>query len=210
MQSKDYRTSPLVLRNEFPTTNLGMPILKNVPLPKIDDILSFHDTRPLDKRAERTAYLVHFFKDDYRFDYLYEKPYCKASVNRMTRLAQYAAVCTPDFSLYPEMPLPVQQSQIFKSRWCGACWENLGLCVIPTVTWADERSFSFCFDGLPSESTVAVGTIGCKAYRRDFMLGYERMLSELKPETIICFGEPFSEMEGNIISFPYKAFERKG
>lgn len=62
MTSKDFRCSPLVLRNEFPATSLGMPILSKVSLPRIDDIISYHDTRPSDKRALKKAYLVLFLK----------------------------------------------------------------------------------------------------------------------------------------------------
>ncbi len=209
MTSKDFRCSPLVLRNEFPATSLGMPILSKVSLPRIDDIISYHDTRPSDKRALKKAYLVHFFKDDYKFEYLYEKPRGRSGAPALRRMAQYTAVCTPDFSVFPEMPLPVQQFQVFKSRWCGAFWESLDLCVIPTITWADERSFSFCFDGVPVNSVVAIGMTGCKDYRESFMLGYRKMIEVLKPNTILCVGEPFEEMEGNIIQFPYRAFDKE-
>lgn len=209
MKSKDFRSSPLVLRNEFPTTDLGMPILKNVSLPIIEDVISCHDTRPSDKRALKKAYLVHFFKDDPRFEFLYEKPLGRFGAPALKRIAQYTAVCTPDFSVFPEMPLPVQQLQVFKSRWCGAFWESLGLRVIPTVTWSDERSFNFCFDGLPVNSVVAIGMTGCKDYQASFMLGYRKMLEVLKPDTIVCIGEPFAEMEGNIIRFPYRTFEKE-
>ena len=104
MKSEEFRSSPLILRNEFPTTDLGMPVLKKVQLPKIDGCLSYHDTRIRDKRAEHNSYLIHFFKDDYRFEYLYEKPYGRSGKAGVQRLAQYSVVCTPDFSLFPEMP----------------------------------------------------------------------------------------------------------
>lgn len=210
MKSKDFCSNSLVLRNDFPTTpSFGMPILEAVSIPVIDDLLSFHNTRNQDSRAKKRAYLVHFFKDDYRFESLYRSPNSKNSHAAIKRLAQYAAVCTPDFSLFPEMPLPVQQYQVFKNRWCGAFWLSLGLNVIPTVSWSDERSFSFCFDGLPINSTVAIGMIGCKEYRESFMLGYNKMMEVLNPETIVCFGSPFNEMEGNIITFPYKTFDKE-
>ena len=41
------------------------------------------------------------------------------------------------------------------------------------------------------------------------MIGYNKMMEVLMPETIICFGEPFDEMEGNIIKFSYRAFDKE-
>ena len=31
------------------------------------------------------------------------------------------------------------------------------------------------------------------------MLGYNKMMEVIKPSAIICYGEPFDEMKGNII-----------
>lgn len=35
------------------------------------------------------------------------------------------------------------------------------------------------------------------------MLGYNEMLSRIKPSKIICYGKPFDEMKGNIIEVDY-------
>jgi hypothetical protein len=40
------------------------------------------------------------------------------------------------------------------------------------------------------------------------MRGYEAMLNRLSPEAVICFGSPFSEMEGNVISVSYQESRR--
>jgi hypothetical protein len=77
--------------------------------------------------------------------------------------------------------------------------------VIPTISWSTPRSFEFCFDGVESNATVAVGMIGCKGNKTGFMRGYNAMLDKLEPTTIICFGTPFKEMAGNIISVDYRS-----
>ena len=211
MNSKEFRASPELLRNAYPVSPIAqMPLIQRETLPNIESMLSIHDVRPNDNRANLTQFLVHFFKNDNRFAYLYERPYGKAGITKLKQLAQYTAVCTPDFSLYPDMPEPVGKKQIFKSRWCGAHWQAEGLCVFPTVTWADKPSFSYCFDGIPTHSVVVVSTLGCNGFKAEFLAGYERMLEVLLPQTIICYGKPFDEMrESNIICFPYAAF-RKG
>ena len=45
--------------------------------------------------------------------------------------------------------------------------------------------------------------IGCKRTKEEFMLGYNEMLTRIEPSSIICFGNPFKEMEGNIIIVDY-------
>lgn len=36
------------------------------------------------------------------------------------------------------------------------------------------------------------------------MKGYNRMLSVIEPEKIICYSEPFSEMKGDIINVDHE------
>lgn len=212
MNSEEIRTSPALLRNTYPCSpDIGMPIIRLQATPHIDSMLSFHDVRALDPRAAKTDLLVHFFKDDPRFEHIFEQPFSGRALSKLKQLAQYTAVCTPDFSLYPEMPYPVQLFQVFKNRWCGAHWQAAGLCVLPTVTWGDASSYAFCFDGLPTHASVVVSTVGCKKSKskQAFLAGYDKMLEALQPQTILCYGTPFSEMQGNLITYPYTAFEKK-
>ena len=211
MNSKDFRSSPKLLRNEYPVSRVAeMPIIQQEALPNIKSMLAFHEVCQNDHRAKETQLLVHFFKNDNRFESLYERPYSKNATGKLKQLAQYTAVCTPDFSLYPEMPEPVGKMQIFKSRWCGAHWQAHGLCVFPTITWSDESSYEYCFDGIPRYSVVVISTLGCSRFKLQFLAGYEKMLEILQPKTIICYGDPFKEMRGgNIISFPYSAFDKE-
>lgn len=208
MKSKDLRQSPELLRNEYPTTENGFPIIQLQEIPAIDYMLSFHNTRKPDKRAIEAEYLIHFFKDDVRFDRFYDRAYMERTQQKLKEFAQYSAICTPDFSLYPEMPLPVQKIQVFKNRWCGAYWQSLGLCVVPTITWGDGRSYPFCFDGVALNGVVAISTVGCQAFKRSFLDGYYAMVEAIHPSLIYCYGTPFSEIAADVIAFPYEAFKR--
>lgn len=71
------------------------------------------------------------------------------------------------------------------------------------MTRGDLTSFNFCFDGIEKGSIVAVSTIGVKNQKSHFMLGYNEMLSRIKPSKIICYGKPFDEMKGDIIEVDY-------
>ena len=77
--------------------------------------------------------------------------------------------------------------------------------MIPSISWSTARSFEFCFDGVKSGSSVAIGMIGCKKNRLNFMRGYAAMPDKLQPSRIIVFGTPFPEMEGNIVTVDYSA-----
>ena len=108
------------------------------------------------------------------------------------------------------MPLLEQEYQVFKNRWCAARLQrDFNLNVVSTVSWGDERSFEFCFEGLPTHAAVAVSTVGSRQYRQEFLRGYNRMLELLEPNLIFCYGTPFKEMEGNIIVSDYEAFCKK-
>ena len=53
--------------------------------------------------------------------------------------------------------------------------------------------------------------IGCKKDRISFMRGYNEMLNTIEPKTILCYGTPFEEMEGNIVKIEYwKNKNKKG
>lgn len=81
--------------------------------------------------------------------------------------------------------------------------QEQGIKVIPTVRWGDLASFNFCFDGIEKGSIVAVSTVGVKKQKSLFMLGYNEMLSRIKPSKIICYGKPFDEMKGDVIEVDY-------
>ncbi len=200
MNSFQYRNSALFLRSGFrQSTTYQFPIIRRqqILLPDPVQLIAWSDTRKIDRSNNNK--IVHFFIDDYRFTGIYRTP-----ERYIQKLSQYYALLSPDFSTYGEMPTWRQIESIAMSRWCGAYWQACGLSVIPTVTWADTNSFSFCFEGVEKGSTVAISTIGCKKNNKDrFMQGFNQMIKILNPERIICFGTPFPEMNENILVVNY-------
>lgn len=182
-----------IIRNEFKTVGkYGMPLIKkqNIDLDKVEP-WGYQKVKADDKENKNKT--VHFFT----YDWLYESVYTKPEV-AMEKLDQYYALLTPDFSLYFNMPLALQIHSTFKNRWCGAYWQKQGKRVIPTIEWGDERSFEFCFDGVEKGSVVAVSTYSREGYEREFMPGYSRMLEVIQPTAILCYGDPFKKMKGNV------------
>ena len=87
--------------------------------------------------------------------------------------------------------------------------------MIPTISWATEKSFEWCFDGEPVGGVVAVSSVGVmnsKERKALFMDGYNEMLKRLEPETVLFYGQVPEECTGNIIkikSFGEELTERK-
>ena len=197
--SKLMREDPLFTRNEFtPSGRFGIPLVRRQVISLNDiSLIAYSDTKKGDNAINK-AKGVHFFIDDYRFRDIYRNP-----ERSLTKLSQYKFLLTPDYSLYSEMQPWRQIESVAHSRWCGAFWQSKGLTVVPTISWSTPHSFQYCFDGVEIHSTVSVGMIGCKRNKLAFLRGYESMLEKIEPNAIICFGEPFPEMKGNLISIDY-------
>ncbi|MBE6716553.1 MAG: DUF4417 domain-containing protein [Ruminococcaceae bacterium] len=200
MTSKTMRDNPLFMRNNFKTSGKwGLPLIQKQTL-STDNIMlvACSDTRANDNNENKQKG-VHFFVDDYRFQGIYDNP-----DRTFERYSQYSFLLSPDFSTYTDMDLWRQLQSVAKNRWVGAYWQSKGLTVIPTISWGLSQSYEFCFDGVEKGATVAIGMIGCKQSKLNFMRGYNEMLRRLEPEKIICFGSPFDEMQGNIITVDYR------
>ena len=193
------RHDPHFTRNTYPTIGkYEIPIVKKQEI-NLDGVklIPCSNTKCDDLDINKSKG-VHFFVDDYRFKDVYFHP-----EKTLPKYSQYAFVLTPDFSTYADMNLWRQIESVAMNRWCGAFWQENGLNVIPTVSWSTPRSYDFCFDGIENGSIVAVSTVGCKKYEKNFMSGYNEMLTRINPSTIICLGTPFPNMKGNIKFFEY-------
>ncbi len=200
------KNKQLLVRNEFlynkqSCGKYDFPIIKkqNIDIEKIK-LLSYVNTKNDDK--ENKGKTIHFFTYDWKFEKVY-----KNANEEIEKLSQYYCLLSPDFSIFTNMPLALQIESVFKNRWCGAYWQSKGLKVIPTVSWGDERSFSFCFDGIEQGSIVAVCTYYRENCEEEFLLGYNEMLKRIKPSVVLCYDEPFKAMTGNIKEFLPTTYE---
>ena len=201
----NFRNNSLFTRNEFKSSSgyYEIPIVKKQ---KIDisnlKFITYADTKHNDTKNKECG--VVFFVDDWRFYNIFNNP-----EKTFKKLSQYPILCTPEYSLYADLPMWRQIEHVAKNRWVGAWWQSKGLNVIPSVNWGLAQSFDFCFDGVEKGSIVAIGMIGCKSNKSSFIRGYNEMLKQIDPETILCYGTPFKEMKGNIIQIDYW-HKRKG
>lgn len=155
------------------------------------------------KEPENKA--VHFFLDDYQFTRVWTEP-----DRYIPMLQRFKYVLTPDFSLYTDFPKPLQIYNHYRKHWIGAYWQMYGINVIPTICWSDQKSFEWCFDGEPTQSVVAVSSVGTqnnKEKKRCFLDGYHEMVERLQPTQIIFYGRVPDECKKNIIHI--KQFSEK-
>lgn len=88
------------------------------------------------------------------------------------------------------MQLAMQIWNIYRNRAIAYWLQNNNIEIIPNVQWGDEKSYSFCFDGIPKYSTVAISTNGCikSVYEKYiFKRGLNKMIEIIKPEVIINY-----------------------
>ena len=158
-----------------------MPIIWNDEyIPK--DLIGFNYA----KTSKEKNVGVHFYVDDYQFERVWNYPEKYVDI-----LKQYDCVLSPDFSLYMDMPTPIKVWNIYRSRQIGAYFQRQGIKVIPTISWAEEESFEYCFRGIPQGSIVSVSTIGVKenAIALDvWQKGMDEMIRQIEPTAILLYG----------------------
>lgn len=129
---------------------------------------------------------VHFYEDDVSFERLWKQPQRYLPI-----LQKYKGVITPDFSLYRDMPLVMQQWNIYRSRAIGHWLQENGVTVIPNIRWGDDRTFDLCCAGISRNGTIAVGSHGCIKLVRErefFKRGLDYVVRKLLPQAIIVYG----------------------
>lgn len=129
---------------------------------------------------------IHFFIDDYQFERIWNSP-----DEYMERLGEFTCCLTPDFSLYMDMPIAMKIWNTYRSRLIGQLMQKHGIKVIPTVSWAEKETFTFCFDGLPKNATLAISSVGVMRDENAFKVwkdGTDEMIKRLTPKRILCYG----------------------
>lgn len=112
------------------------------------------------------------------------------------------------------MPLAMQIYNHYRKHWLAAYWQAHGLTVYPTISWSDEQSYDWCFDGEPAGGIVAVSSVGTqnnKEAKRLFLKGYEEMMKRLTPSFVIFYGNVPLECDWNVIRVQpyYKQIESR-
>lgn len=129
---------------------------------------------------------VHFFLDDYKFEGVWSDP-----LRYVPSLSRFGCALTPDFSVFLDMPEPMQLWNVYRGRAVGRMWQDAGLAVVPTLTWGEPNTYAFAFDGIPQGSTVALSTVGlmdCPEGKELFEAGASEACRRLAPKRVLAYG----------------------
>ena len=139
---------------------------------------------------------IHFYIDDYQFERVWNYPEKYLDV-----LRQYDCILSPDFSLYMDMPMPMKIWNVYRSRQIGAYYQSKGIKVIPTISWAEQETYEFCFRGIPQNSIVSISTVGVKRDKKALETwndGVTAMIEAIQPRAILVYGGALDYDYGDI------------
>ena len=161
-----------------------MPILK--PVKYLDPDISFVPFHSCLSIKDPSNYGFDCYEDDYQFERLWNKP------NKYTPiLEKFRCGIGPDFSMYLDMPRSQQIWNCWRNKVLTYYLQSRGLTVIPNANWSDLSSLDWAFDGLPSESVLAVSSQGCmKDYvcKQAFLNGLHELVRQKHPVLILVYG----------------------
>lgn len=128
-----------------------------------------------------------FYEDDVSFERLWNNPQRYLPI-----LKRFSGVISPDFSVYRDMPLVMQEWNIYRSRALAHWLRQNGVRVIPNIRWGDERTYELCCTGISDGGTIAIGSHGCIKLlqeREPFKKGLDYVVGQLHPDTIVVYGK---------------------
>jgi len=140
------------------------------------------------KSEKEKGGVVHCFEQDVFF-----KAFWTNMDKSIYELKDFDAVFSPDFTMFVDVPETHNKWQLLKSRLCGARMQQVGYNVIPTITYGDATSLTWCLEGLAPNGVYGIsgtGLQGCSAKLKLFQYAMRKIEEELSPIKIFVCGEP--------------------
>ena len=179
--------------------NYGMPIVRKTEFQSLDwDSLKTIGIQNASVKTSDPHTLVLMFNYDKRLMALWNDP-----LKKIPLFQGFAAVGTPDYSIYSTMNENEIRHNVFMSRWLGVTWQNYNCRVLPTVGWAKPDTYDLCFSGLEYGSIVIISTLGCQDRTDDFLNGFKEMKRRINPPLIIVYGDMIDGMFGTFLNYRY-------
>ena len=188
------------------------------------DIITYEEARSIYKKEIERKHrdfkhpaFVCFYVDDYKFDST--KGIWFGYKIALRVLKHFAGIVTPDFSTCQDFPEPLKFYNTYRMRAFGYWYGRQGGEVFNNVRWGTPETYDYCFNGIPKNDIVVIGTSGGSPRklidRKRFEDGLEEMVKRLTPHTIIVYGsanyecfEKLKEQGINIIDFPSRTAQR--
>lgn len=177
-------------------TDSGFPSCPNTTEDIPESIITYEEAVAIYNKEMREGNInfhnkafVGCFLDDYKFD----------SRNGIWHnwkrakdiLEHFEGIISPDFSTYLDFPDPLKRYNTYRMRAWGYWWGKLGHKVINNVR-GDFLCLDYCFEGIPKNSIVCIGTVASELRRKENQILFEewilKMYEELHPHTILTYG----------------------
>jgi len=131
-----------------------------------------------------------FYLDDVKFDGI--RGIWHDSTHALKVIRHFAGTITPDFSTYQDFPEPLKIYNTYRMRTFGYWLGRNGIAVINNIRWGTSESWRYCWDGIPDDSVVCIGTVGGSPKklvdRTRFEEGLEELIRVRRPHTILVYG----------------------
>lgn len=152
------------------------------------------------EKADKKTFAVCEYENDSEFKDLLSNPDEYISI-----IKQYQGFISPDCSIYRDMPLAAQITNIYRNRAIGYCFQKHGVYVVPCVRWGDERTYTtkvlpekIAFLGVEKHSIVSVGSYGQlkdRVNRYYFDAGMDSMMETLEPDIVLVYSKMPDEIK---------------
>lgn len=144
-------------------------------------------------RKERNYFeniYINWYIDDYKFDN--SRGIWHDYNFALKVIRHFAGVITLDFSTYQDFPYPIKIQAVYRTRTFGYWLGKQGIKVINSVRWGTSETYEYCFEGIPKNDIVSIGTVGGGPRkhidRARFEAGLYKMVEVLNPHTILVYG----------------------
>ena len=202
------KKSPRTYRDPFLLSKLeGMKLTPIYCMPVIEpyngslpsELITFSKARAEFNDGIRSSACPCFYMDDESFLCAVKKP-----DNYLNMLLQHPQVIGLDMSIQMDMPYATKVHNLFVNKLWTRYMQMKGCRMIANIVWAEPRLYDIAFDGFPSDSIVAVNSMGIKENRTSqyfWLKGYEEMLKRLNPCHIVRYGEPIYGEDESISTY---------
>lgn len=181
-------------------TERGFPILPSVNLSPSDTV----DFRASLSRAMRdhASKMVNFYLHDEKFEAVWNNP-----DKYLNHFRAFYCIAGLDFSIDTQMPLVMQMWNKYRNHALSFYLNANGISVIPNANILPEKCWGWCWEGLPTDSTLCCSTNGrvrSRAARDEFCRCFAEMERQLRPFRVILIGHPIPELttHSEIIQLP--------
>ena len=188
-----------------------------------DEAKSIHKKMIAINKEYKYPAIIHFYLDDQKFDGKRSSVWAYPE-KALQIIKHFEGIITPDFSTNIDFPKPIKGINFYRMRAYDCYMELEGIPYIHNVRWGSKETWKYCFDGIPTGSVVAIGTVasGIRKLenRKLFDNGFRKMLEVLQPKVIIIYGssnyDVIKEAKAHgikIVTFESKtslAFKKKG